>query len=297
MELELDLKDTHVYKAVDAASLALVGLLVTASFSVAQTAPNHAQGLKEELVVVDLTDTKKQVGVFSTKSGFDKPSKLAVLLPGSPSVVRPVVENGSMVSSKLTGNFLIRARRWLSDENIATLVVDCHSESADECTSNYQASKDRQQDVQKLVNEVKKRHPSIAEVWLVGTSMGPISSSFMPTYDPSAYAGAIHTATITEPYAKNSYREMAGFDYKKAGIPQFFIHHKNDPCSLTTYSSAKSISQKFNLPLISVTGGSDFEGHPCKAFTEHGFRGKEKDVMKVISEIIMIGKPSQTDVN
>ena len=127
--------------------------------------------------------------------------------------------------------------------------------------------------------------------------MGTVSSSFMPTYEPQAYAGAIHTATITEPYAKHSYRELGGFDYSKAKISQFFIHHKNDPCPLTTYSAAKSISQKFNLPLVSVTGGSDFEGPACKAMTEHGFRGKEKEVMKAIAEIIRTGAPVQLEIN
>lgn len=277
--------------------ITLVLVLGLTNPSHAQSIPDHAQGLKELLVVVNLTETKKQAGVFSTKIGVDKPSKLAVLLPGSPSVVRPVVENGVMVSSKLTGNFLIRARQWLPDETIATLVVDCQSESGNDCPGSYQASKERQQDVQKLINEVRKEFPSIKEVWLVGTSMGTISSSFMPTYDSEAYAGAIHTSTITEPYAKHSYRELGGFDYNKTKIPQFFIHHKNDPCPLTTYSSAKSISQKFNLPLISVTGGSDFEGFPCQAFTQHGFKGKEKEVMKVIAEIINTGSTSQLEIN
>ena len=64
--------------------------------------------------------------------------------------------------------------------------------------SSYQASKERQQDVQKLINEVKKQVPSIKDVWLVGTSMGTVSSSFMPMHDSQAYAGAIHTATISE---------------------------------------------------------------------------------------------------
>jgi len=294
--LLLYLKGFNMRKLIAAVVTSVCFIGIT-DLSNAQGVPNHAQGLKEWLVVVDLTETKKQAGVFSTKIGVDKPSKLAVLLPGSPSVVRPVVENGVMVSSKLTGNFLIRARRWLTDETIATLVIDCQSESSDECTSSYQASKERQQDVQKLINEVKKQVPSIKDVWLVGTSMGTVSSSFMPMHDSQAYAGAIHTATITEPYAKNSYRELGGFDYKKAPIPQFFIHHQNDPCTLTTYSSAKSISKKFNLPLVTVTGGSDFEGQPCKAFTEHGFRGKEKEVMKVIAEIINTGTASQLEVN
>jgi hypothetical protein len=265
--------------------------------AVAQNIPAHAEGLKEELITVDLAGDKKQVGVYSTKKGTDKPTRLAVLLPGYPSVVRPVVEAGVMTNSKLTGNFLIRSRRFLVDNNIATLVVDCQSESGDYCSSSYQSSKQRQQDVDQLIAAVKTKNPSIAEVWLVGTSMGTISSSFMPVHNPTGYAGAIHTASITEPYAKNSYRELGNFNYKKATAPQFFIHHAADPCYLTTYSGAKSITDKYKLPLVTVTGGSDFQGNPCNAFTEHGFRGKEKDVMNAIGVIIKTGTASQLDIN
>ena len=147
-----------------------------------------------------------------------------------------------------------------------------------------------------LINEVKKRYPTIQEVWLVGTSMGTISSSFMPTYAPRAYAGAIHTAAITEPYARNSYRELINFDYKKSGAPQFFIHHKDDPCYLTTWSGAKSISDKYGVPLITVFGGSNFQGNPCNAFTEHGFRGKELEVMQTIREIILTGTSKISEI-
>ena len=263
----------------------------------AQNVPAHAQGLKEELISVDLSGNKKQAGVFSLKLGVERPTKLAVLLPGSPSVVRPVVDGGVMTNSRLTGNFLIRARRFLVDETVASLIVDCQSETGDECSSTYQASKQRQEDVDKLIAEVKNRNPSITEVWLVGTSMGTISSSFMPIYNSAGYAGAIHTAAITNPYARGSYRELGGFDYKKSSVPQFFVHHVNDPCSLTTYSSAKSIAEKYDLPLISVSGGSGFQGGVCEAFTEHGFRGKEKEVMNAIAAIIKTGKAAQLEIN
>lgn len=260
--------------------------------------PEHAQGLSENLVAVELPDGRKQVGVYSVKGlGWSKPTKLAVLLPGYPSVVRPVIERGVMTSSKLTGNFLIRARRHLLDGNIASLIVDCHSESGDICTSAYQASKQRQEDVDTLVAEIKRRSPSITEVWLIGTSMGTISSAFMPVHNQSGYAGAIHTATITEPYAVKSYKELGDFDYKKSSTPQFFVHHVNDPCYLTTYSSAKAISEKYSVPLIAVSGGANFQGGLCAAFTEHGFRGKEKEVMNAISEIIKNGKASQLEIN
>jgi hypothetical protein len=279
-------------------NVVLFTVLITVSVSsIAQNIPEHAQGLNEELVSVDLSDKKKQVGVYSIKKGSSIPTKLAVLLPGYPSVVRPVVENGVMTGSKLNGNFLIRSRRFLVDESVASLIVDCQSESGDYCAGNYQASKQRQEDVDQLISEVKKRAPSITEVWLVGTSMGTISSSFMPIHNATAYAGAIHTASITEPYARGSYRELGGFDYKKSKIPQFFIHHSGDPCALTTYSGAKSIAEKYGAVLVTVSGGTGFQGPACAAFTEHGFRGKEKEVMNAITAIIKTGKASQLDID
>ena len=274
----------------------LIALLLLSNTSNAQQLPNASDGLQEELITVDLDKDAKQTGLFSIKSGSKNHSRLAVLIPGYPSVFRPVVQNGVMISTKLSGNFLIRSRRHLADESIAILTIDCQSESGDICSSSYQASNERQAHVQKLINEVKKRYPTIQEVWLVGTSMGTISSSFMPTYAPRAYAGAIHTAAITEPYARNSYRELINFDYKKSGAPQFFIHHKDDPCYLTTWSGAKSISDKYGVPLITVFGGSNFQGNPCNAFTEHGFRGKELEVMQTIREIILTGTSKNSEI-
>ncbi len=253
--------------------------------------------LNEEIISVNLSGDKVQVGVYTTILKSKKPTRLAVLLPGYPSVVRPVVENGAMTNSRLSGNFLIRSRHFLVDETIASLIVDCQSDSGDYCSSAYQASKQRQEDVDKLIAEVKRRTPSISEVWLIGTSMGTISSSFMPIHNPSGYAGAIHTASITEPYARNSYRELGGFDYKKTAVPQYFVHHAADPCFLTTYAGAKSITDKYKIPLITVTGGSDFKGEACKAFTEHGFRGKEQDVMRNIGAIIKTSRADQLLIN
>ena len=275
----------------------IVALWASATaFAHAQTPPAHAEGLSEVLISVQLDGQRQQSGVYSVKSGTQGHTILAVLLPGHPSVVRPVMGNGFMATSKLSGNFLIRARRYLADSDIATLTVDCHSESGDYCSSSYQASKDRQRDVQTLIESVKHRHPSLLQVWLVGTSMGTISSSFMPIHEPALYAGAIHTASITEPLAKNSYRELTDFDYKKSGIPQFFVHHRDDPCHLTTYSGAKRIAEKFGAPLLTVLGGSGFEGPACKANTEHGFKGMERETMLAIAQIMKTGKPGPLEI-
>lgn len=263
--------------------------LTISSFVNAQT-PSSSENPYEQLVIVDLQGGTKQEGVLSLKNNSSQPTHLAVLLPGYPSVVRPVVENNEMISSRLKGNFLIRARQHLINNEMATLVVDCRSDSGDYCSSSYQASLIRHQDVAQLVQLVKQMKPSIKNVWIVGTSMGTVSSSFMSTYEPYIYNGAIHTASITEPYSRNSYRELGGFDYKKSKIPQIFVHHRDDPCHLTTYSGAKSITDKFGLVLVTVTGSSNMSGPACNAFTEHGFRGKEKEVMTAIQRIISTGK-------
>jgi len=275
----------------------LAGLLGLVSPVFAQSVPAHAEGLQEELVSVTLADGKRtQSGVYSIKKGTTKHTRLAVLLPGYPSVVRPVVADGVMQSARQAGNFLIRSRRHLADEAIATLVVDCHSDSGDYCSSGYQASAERQRDVQRLIDAVRERYSSIEEVWLIGTSMGTISSSFMPIHDPKLYAGAIHTASITEPRVPNSFRELANFDYSRSGVPQFFVHHKNDPCSLTTWAGAKRISDRHNIPLITVLGGSGFQGHPCMAHTEHGFKGMEAVTMSAIGRLVKTGKAEQLEV-
>lgn len=270
--------------------LMLAWLVLACAGALAQRVPPHAEGLTESLVTVPVREGVTQSGLLSLRTGGAAPTILALLLPGHPSVVRPVVQDGVMVDSQLTGNFLIRARRHLADEAIATLVADCLSDSGDTCASTYQASADRQQHVQLLVDLVLQLQPSLKTVWLVGTSMGTISSSFMARYGGRAYAGAIHTASITEPFGPKSYRELADFDYGKTEIPQLFVHHKEDPCTLTTYAGAQQISARYRLPLVSVTGGSGFTGGPCQAHTQHGFKNREREVMRHIAEAIKTGK-------
>lgn len=260
------------------------GVLASAGLpALAQKVPAHAEGLAEVLVSVPVRDGVSQEGVLSLRKGVTAPTILAVLLPGSPSVVRAVVADGVMVESKLTGNFLIRSRRHLADDTIATLVVDCLSDSGDTCSSGYQASPERQKHVQLLIDKVRTLQPTLHKVWLVGTSLGTISSSYMALYGGQAYAGALHTASITEPLARNSYRELNQFDYAKITIPQALVHHRDDPCSLTTYSGAQAIALQYKLPLVTVTGGSGFTGNACQAQTQHGFKGYEVEVMRFMA--------------
>lgn len=266
--------------------------LITGSFALtvglsavwAQAVPHHAEGLNEELVEVQL-DGGTQRAVLSRRNGQSDGSKLLVLLPGHPSVVRPEMANGVMMKSPLMGNFLIRARRHLVTDQVMTLLVDCHSKFGDVCRPEYQSSKERYEHVKAVINAARVKLPAVKDVYLMSTSMGSISSAFIALNGQKEFAGVIHTAAI-DPTASKSYGQLNNFDYSAIKIPQAFIHHVEDPCPLTQFDYFRKIAEKYKVPLISVTGGSDFQGPPCQAFTQHGFRGNEIVVMRQVLKML-----------
>jgi hypothetical protein len=262
----------------------IICVILSLSSVGAQSIPPHAEGLQEELVEVQL-DGGVQRAVISRRMGQPDGTKLLVLLPGYPSVVRPEMGSGVMVNSPLLGNFLIRARRHLVTDQVMTLLVDCHSQVGDVCKPEYQGSRDRYRHVKAVIDAAKAKLPTVQQVYLVSTSAGSISSAFIALYGQTEFAGVIHTASI-DPTAPKSYTQLSQFDYAAIKIPQAFIHHVEDPCSITRYGYIRSVAEKYQVPLVSVSGGSDFRGHPCMAFTQHGFRNKEVIVMRHILKML-----------
>ncbi len=136
-----------------------------------------------------------------------------------------------------------------------------------------------------VIDAAKSRFPTVKQVYLISTSAGSISSAFVALYGQAELAGVIHTASI-DPTAPKSYTQLYNFDYSAIKIPQAFIHHIEDPCSITQYSYIRSVSEKYKVPLVSVSGGSDFREQPCMAFTQHGFRNKEVVVMRHVLKML-----------
>jgi hypothetical protein len=258
--------------------------LVSCAAVQAQTIPAHAEGLQEELIEVQI-DSGIQRAVISKRQGQSDGSKLVVLLPGYPSVVRPEVANGVLMNSSLMGNFLIRARRHLVTDKVMTLLVDCHTSVGDVCKPDYQATVDRYRHVKAVIDAAKIKLPSVTQVYLLSTSAGSISSAFIAQQGQTEFSGVIHTASL-DPTAPRSYPQLTQFDYASIKIPQAFIHHVDDPCSITQYHYIRSVADKYKVPLISVSGGSDFRGQPCMAFTQHGFRNKEITVMRHVLKML-----------
>jgi hypothetical protein len=166
-----------------------------------------------------------------------------------------------------------------------TLLVDCHSQIGELCSPEYQSSKERYKHVKAVIDAARSKFPNVNEVYLISTSMGSISSAFMALNGQKEFAGVIHTAAI-DPTAPKSYVQLQNFDYSAIKIPQAFIHHVEDPCPVTQFGYFRKVAEKYKVPLVSVTGGSDFRGPPCQAFTQHGFRGKEIVVMRHVLKML-----------
>ena len=239
----------------------------------------------DELVSVNIQDGIQQ-GVVTYQKGTTAHNLLIVLVPGHPSVFRPVINNNKLdEKSPSYFNFLIRSKEFLIDSSSMTLVVDCFSKVGDTCTQKYQSSRQRFLHLKSLIDNVKTNNNSIKDVWIVGTSFGTITSGFSALHGQDYFSGAIHTATI-DPTAEKSFPILSDLNYKETRIPQLFVHHKNDGCSKTGFKYISDVSASTGIPLITVTGGYGWKGDVCQAMGAHGFKGKEEEVMKSILSTI-----------
>ena len=258
-----------------------------------------SDGLSEKLVSVSLSENSKLNGVLSLKEGTSSPAVLVVLLPGHPAVIKPiVVEGNKVVKMSMSGNFLLRARRQLINSEIATLAVDCRESFAigDECPESYMASKSRFDDFSIINNEVRKDQPSIKKVWQLGTSFGTVTSSHIPKERFAEYSGVIHTSTINN---ASKYSTQYGVKYDEIAIPQLFIHHANDACAVSKYEGILDIAQKAKIPLYTILGDKKradekISAESCNAFSPHGFKGIEVQVMQLIRKAITEGIQQST---
>jgi hypothetical protein len=253
--------------------------------------PLYAQTVSERIVSVTLSGEHRQQGVLSVIGENPKPEKLLVIVSGHPGVTRPYLDQAGKIQTKQNGNFLVRSRQFMISNKVALLLLDCRSDFVAICDDQYQASAQRAQDVLSLVESVKTLYPSIGEVWAVSTSRGAVSTAGFLKYAEKSFSGVIHTAAT---FSKATDQGLDFGLYKNT--PQFFMHHKDDPCAITLYRDAYLIAARWKIPLITVEGGSGFRGQKCQAFTQHGFAGMEEQVGAAILYLVENGQPKSLSI-
>ena len=254
-------------------------------------AQSVGQSPVEKIISVDSSNGAKQSGVISRLPNAEEPIILVAIIPGSPVLARATANYfTSQINIQQGGSFVVRERLRLLDNDIATLVIDCRSDFSTACEDRYQMSEQRFMDIRPLIDLVKSSLPSIKQVWLLSTSRGYFTSASITKYSNNYFAGVIHTAGVVDMVVK--YPEAI----IKSSTPQFFVHHADDPCNITKYSTAKNVAAQIEAPLITVYGGSGYFGGACQAHTQHGFKGMEGKVMANISKLIKTGSVEQAEV-
>ena len=82
-------------------------------------------------------------------------------------------------------------------------------------------------------------------------------------------------------------------DLRTTKYPVLFVHHQDDGCVVSTYSNALQSYERVSSPkklIVTIEGGKPATGRECGPFAEHGFLGKESEVVKVITDWAR-GKP------
>ena len=233
----------------------------------------------DSLLSVKLDGGYEQRGVLTMVKG-DAPSVLVLLFPGDPSVLKAEVVDGKLVKSRVRGNPLVRARNLLVRPGLAAVLVDCRSDQPEQCEESYIMSRERFDDVGKLLARVRQDLPGIKKVWIVGHSLGTLSSASLARQGAGVFDGAIHVSTILA--SKSRYRSLVGYDFSAAGVPQVFIHHRNDPCPGTPLHEAESAASRAKIPIIVIAASGGTRGHPCGPFSEHGFAGADAELMDAV---------------
>jgi hypothetical protein len=190
------------------------------------------------------------------------PKYVLILFPGGTGSVGAHMENGKLVYMA-KGNFLLRARKFIVDNEFATVATD----------STELAAR-----VQALIDDLKARFPS-ARIYLVGTSRGTYDTMALAPYLSERIAGEIHTSSM---------RDVATFDARKYRNRQLLVHHREDGCRVTPLFAAQMSHDRYGTELIVMEGGIS-TGDPCEAFAHHGYNGIEKETAEAIKQWVRQG--------
>lgn len=208
----------------------------------------------------------------------EKPSSAVILFAGGLGEVG-ISKNGDNINLTHSNNFLVRSRKLFVDKHTLSIVVDIPSDNLNGMSNTFRKSSAHANDISKIIDNVKEQFPGI-KIYLIGTSRGSMSAAYVGDALQSKIDGIILTST----YTLNG--GIEDFHFQTIKIPMLLVHHHEDGCKVAPYYETKDISKKYKIPLITVHGGDEPISTPCEALSQHGYLGKEKEVVNEIKNWI-----------
>jgi len=248
-------------------------------------------------VLLDL-DTGRTEGLFKKSPVFQrailarpaKPTDTALLyFRGYPGIARiQSVED----KSRNLQPFMRKNQRLIADEGIALVVMDCPTDQWGEpgprptaCFDSYRSSKQHADDVRLVIAKLRSEY-GLTKIFIMGHSMGTVSSRWLAKNLGNEISGSIHSSSMNVPSRFGFATSVSGFPYADLAAPQLHVHNEHDSCPQTPYAPVKAYA---GSNLLTVRGGVP-EGDPCGGGNLHSHQGNEEAVVRAIIGWIKTGK-------
>jgi hypothetical protein len=260
---------------------------------------NHAAAQTMTPILIE-ADVGRESGVFSKSPVVQR----AILLkPSTPSDTALMFYRGwSGIANIKTENDWKRNLNYLQNNTdlfaqagIALVVMDCPSDENRiapgntplACNDDYRSSVKHADDVKKIMAVLKEKY-GITQFYIMGHSYGTISSKWLAKNLGTEIQGSIHSAaqTVASPRMRTYGYSAESFDMGSLKAPVLNIHHGDDQCIYTPYSTVLGYSKN---NLITVKGGIP-NGDVCGGGNYHSFEGREEVSSRAIIQWIKTGQ-------
>jgi pimeloyl-ACP methyl ester carboxylesterase len=194
-------------------------------------------------------------------------------------------------------DFLVRNKDRFLDHETAVAILDVPSDQLGYgYTPKIRKSAGHMQDLHAVISDIKSRLPG-SKVFLIGNSQGSTSVAYAGKVLGKEVDGIILAASVFD-WAPPAWRllydsNLSDFDLSQILSRLLIVHHADDRCVATTYSSAVKLAEKY--PFIKVKGGEPVQDNNCGPLGPHGFLGREEPVVTEIKNWIH-GRPYKADI-
>ena len=209
------------------------------------------------------------------------------LFPGYPGIMRIRSGADGQPTFELKGNFLVRTRRFWLDRETLVLAVDAPSDQWASFYQYFRATPRYGADVAALLEEAARKY-GVKDWTFVGTSEGSISAYQAARMNPGLATRLILTSSLFDA-SRNGAGLASVIELDKLPARTLWVHHVDDPCRSTPYAEAQPLAKRSGKPLVTVRGGGGFRGGACEAFTQHGYRGVERETVEAMREWVKTG--------
>ncbi len=212
----------------------------------------------------------------------DKPTDTALLFfrGGNPAVarIRSVADKAGNLPPFLKQNL-----QRFADAAIALVIMDCPTDQWDACLDRYRSSEQHADDVRRIIATLRDAH-GLSRIFVLGHSLGTISSRWLAKRLGTEIAGSIHSASGNVANRLGMGISVVGFPYASIAAPVLHIHHERDACPVSPYGL---VTRYAGDNLVTVRGG-DPVGDPCRTH-HHSYSGREGGVARAIIAWIRTG--------